>query len=460
MGELGLTELDSRLLASALSLARAAEGSCYPNPAVGCVIALGAEIIGFAATGAGGVPHAEPRAIGMARSRLAGRGRDLHHDLHHDLSLASLYVVLEPCAHSGKTAPCVDAIISSGIKRVVYGLRDPDTRTNGKGCERLRAAGIEVIEADSNSELGLEIAEFFSSHCKRVRYGLPFCTLKLAISLDGKISASNPKDFGNRDFGNRDFGNRDFGNSGNNFSPRPSNERTLISSPAARPLRDAMLRRTDAVMVGARTMRSDNPRLLLDGDDGLSTDDESTSRDFAPIRVLVDGRLTIALESKLVQTIARAPLWIITRQGEILSDKGKALRNSGVRFIAAAASLRQGGGVSLSLRSAMESLGEAGVASLLCEGGARLAHSLFREGLVDRLVLFCANRVLGSQGLSMLEGELGEAAQDFIVESELRLGDGLGDGLEDERASDYSDRIITLRPRKRELDTATGGCGC
>ena len=447
-----LSDLDTRLLRAALSLARDAMGSCYPNPAVGCVIARGAEIIGFAATGAGGVPHAEPQAIEMARAKVASkvsckaRAKVISDSLgESDASSShstSLYVTLEPCAHAGKTPPCVEAIIAAGIpiglSRVIYGLRDPDARTNGKGSARLRAAGIEVIEAPANSEISnsisCAIAESLRGHCKRVELGLPFCTLKLAISLDGKISATNPQE------------HYQYYYSGDSESPSPP-ERTLISGRGARSFRNDLLRETDAVMIGARTMRCDDPRLLLDGCDIVPDAPAAApapSRNFAPIRVLLDGRLTIGLDSKLFRTIERAPLWIITRKGERLSDKGKALSNSGVRFIDAAATLQQGGGVRLSLRKALASLATAGVASVLCEGGARLAQSLFREGLVDRLILFCANRTLGAKGLSMLEGAMlegdGVGEQDFILEDEIRLG------AEEENSFD---RILTLRPRPR-----------
>ena len=431
-----LSELDTRLLSAALSLARGAMGSCYPNPAVGCVIARGAEIIGFAATGAGGVPHAEPQAIAKAsskaRTKVASDAASLHS--------TSLYVTLEPCAHAGKTPPCVEAIIAAsitiGISRVIYGLRDPDARTNGKGNARLRAAGIEVIEAPPNSEISLAIAESLRGHCKRVELGLPFCTLKLALSLDGKISATSPQNYPQEYYQYyQDY------DSGDSESPP---ERTLISGRVARSFRNDLLRETDAVMIGARTMRSDDPRLLLDNPPAPysppapdASPAPAPSRAFAPIRVLVDGRLTIGLDSKLFRTIERAPLWIITRKGERMSDKGKALSNSGVRFIDAEATLRQGGGVRLSLRSAMQSLATAGVASVLCEGGARLAQSLFSAGLVDRLILFCANRTLGAKGLSMLEGDAGEGL-DFSLENEIRLGTEEEGGF---------DRILTLRPR-------------
>ena len=149
-------------------------------------------------------------------------------------------------------------------------------------------------------------------------------------------------------------------------------------------------------------MRSDNPKLLLDD---ISTPKQPPKKNpFAPIRIVLDGGLTIPLESKLIQTLDQAPLWILTRAAEASSDKGTALKNSGVRLIPVPAISNQGGGVRLSLPIAMQTLAAEGIASLLCEGGAKLAHALLLENLVDRLILFSAPHTIGAQGLPMLDG--------------------------------------------------------
>ena len=352
--------LDIRLMRAALSLARYAEGSTYPNPPVGCVIARGGEIIGYGSTASGGVPHAETQALDSARA------------LHGEESIrgASMYVTLEPCAHEGKTPPCCVAIARAGIGRVCYAMGDPDPRTNGKGAAFLARSKVDTISGICAREAMVLLAPY----CKRVQDGLPFCILKFASSLDGKISASsNPPSSDRSGY---------------------ARERTMISGLEARALLDDLRRRTDCIMIGARTMRYDNPLLLTD----------NQSDDYAPIRVLVDGCLTLPLESRLVQSVSRSPLWVLTRASEVASDKGKALKSSGVRLLSVPAIASQGGHARLSLRECLQTLANMGVSSVLCEGGARLGSALCHEGLVDMLILFSASHILGSQGLSMLEG--------------------------------------------------------
>ncbi len=168
-------------------------------------------------------------------------------------------------------------------------------------------------------------------------------------------------------------------------------------------------------------MRSDNPKLLLD--DNFHTQQKHP---FAPIRIILDGGLTIPLESKLVQTLDQAPLWILTRASEEASDKGTALKNSGVRLIPIPALSKQGGGVRLSLPHALSTLAQEGIASILCEGGAKLAHALLHENLhenlVDQLILFSAPHALGAQGRSMFEGTDAQRIN-FQLEESISLGD-------------------------------------
>ncbi len=179
-------------------------------------------------------------------------------------------------------------------------------------------------------------------------------------------------------------------------------------------------------------MRSDNPKLLLD--DTSPPQHPQHKHPFAPIRIVLDGGLTIPLESKLVQTLDQAPLWILTRASEEASDKGTALKNSGVRLIPIPAISKQGGGVRLSLPHALSTLAQEGIASILCEGGAKLAHALlhencsenFLESLVDQLILFSAPHALGAQGRSMFEGtDAASYAQNitFQLEESISLGD-------------------------------------
>ncbi|MBU1838179.1 MAG: bifunctional diaminohydroxyphosphoribosylaminopyrimidine deaminase/5-amino-6-(5-phosphoribosylamino)uracil reductase RibD, partial [Alphaproteobacteria bacterium] len=163
---------DARFMALALALGRRGMGQVWPNPAVGCVIVKDGVIVGRGATQRGGRPHAERVALEQAGD--AARG-------------GTVYVTLEPCAHTGKTPPCADALIAAGVARVVVAIGDPDPRVAGQGLVRLREAGITV-------ELGLmqeQAARDHAGFLQRVTQGRPFVTLKLANSLDGRIATAS-----------------------------------------------------------------------------------------------------------------------------------------------------------------------------------------------------------------------------------------------------------------------------
>ena len=195
---------DADWMAAALSLARRGLGQVWPNPAVGCVIVKDGRVLGRGWTQPGGRPHAETMALAQAGDGARG---------------ATAYVSLEPCAHHGKTPPCADALIASGIARVVMPLEDPDPRVSGKGVARLHDAGISV-------EIGLLAAEAEAVNCgflMRQRSGRPWVTLKLAASLDGRIATS-------------------------------TGQSQWITGPEARRHVHAMRLRHDAVMVGAGTV--------------------------------------------------------------------------------------------------------------------------------------------------------------------------------------------------------------
>ena len=371
---------------AALSLARSAQGSTFPNPPVGCIIAHHSDIIAFASTAPSGRPHAETQALAIAGNKAKG---------------ATLYSTLEPCTHTNthNTSPCCQAIADAKISRTCYPLQDPDPRTNGKCKKILQENNITITENICTQEA----TEHLEPYLKRCQQKIPFCTLKLAISLDGKISATSRS------------------------SPTT---RTLVSSDKARIYRNSLMRQVDAVLIGAQTMRQDDPKLLLD--DKPPPEHPEQKHPFAPVRIVLDGGLTLPLESKLVQTTKHAPLWILTRALEVASDKGKALTNKGVRLISVPTLSQQeqeqeqekgeGVGVRLSLSDAMRALAKEGIASVLCEGGAKLAHALLLENLVDRLILFSAPHALGSQGLSMLEG-ISPRRFDFQQEEAMRLGE-------------------------------------
>lgn len=243
--------IDRRHMAHALALGRRGLGTCWPNPAVGCVIVLGARIVGRGWTRAGGRPHAE--AVALAEAGAAAEG-------------ATAYVTLEPCAHHGKTPPCADALVAAGVARVVVAQRDPDPRVNGQGVTRLRAAGIDVTEGIGAEVAGVDQAGFLS----RVTRGRPWVTLKLASSFDGRIATA-------------------------------SGESQWITGPDARRQVHALRLRHDAVMIGAGTARADDPSLTV-RDIGAS---------HQPVRVVLSRHLDLPLDSRLAATARDVPVWLL-----------------------------------------------------------------------------------------------------------------------------------------------------
>ena len=321
---------------AALALARRGLGCTWPNPPVGCVIVQRGRVVGRAVTEAGGRPHAEPQALAMAGE--AARG-------------ATVYVTLEPCRHHGGTPPCTDALISAGVARVVVAIRDSDSRVNGSGIARLREAGI-VVEEGLLGDVAQELtAGFFS----RIKHGRPLLTLKLATSLDGRIATAG-------------------GSS------------RWITGEAARRAAHRLRGRHDAIMVGIGTVLADDPDLTcrLEG-----------FRAAAPIRLIVDGHLRTPDHSRLVATAAQTPTWILTRPDADPTCRGR-LQDAGVTVLPISSSSSEG---HVDLLAALHRLGDYGLTRVLVEGGARLAGSLLRADVVDRLAWFHAPGVIGADGL-------------------------------------------------------------
>ncbi|MRX50839.1 bifunctional diaminohydroxyphosphoribosylaminopyrimidine deaminase/5-amino-6-(5-phosphoribosylamino)uracil reductase RibD [Paracoccus sp. S-4012] len=302
----------------ALRLARRGLGQVWPNPAVGCVIVKDGVVVGRGWTRPGGRPHAE--AVALAQAGGAARG-------------ATAFVTLEPCAHHGRTPPCAEALIAAGVARVVTALTDPDPRVAGRGHAMLRAAGIDVVE-DIRAAGAAEVNRGF---LLRVTEGRPMVTLKLALSLDGRIATS-------------------------------SGESRWITGEAARH-RVHLLRFThDAVLVGGGTARADAPRLDVRGFGEVAQ----------PLRiVLARGAVPPLPEG--------APVWHLHGPG------GAAMAGSGGIAVPVA-------GEGLDLRAALAALGARGLTRVLCEGGGRLAAGLLAAGLVDELVVMQAGLALGAEG--------------------------------------------------------------
>lgn len=326
---------DIAFMRVALGLARRGLGRVWPNPAVGCLIVRDGRVVGRGHTSDGGRPHAETIALTMAGE--AARG-------------ATAYVTLEPCAHTGQSPPCTEALIAAGIDRVVIGVEDPDPRVDGRGIAALRDAGI-TVETGCLAEAAVALNRGFLT---RINTGRPMVTLKLATSLDGRIATG-------------------------------SGESRWITGPRARAEVHLMRAQSDAVMVGAGTVRSDDPRLDV-RDIGIA--------DGAPVRIVVSGALSLPRESRIAETAGDMPLWLChdpeaePNRREVWSGLGATLIE--VPF--------QTDG-QLDLSALMQRLGDRGLTRVLCEGGGRLAAALIDDDLVDEIVVYTAGLVLGSEAI-------------------------------------------------------------
>ncbi len=329
-----MTQFDDELMDSAIDLAR--KGDPSPNPHVGCLVvsekAKGNAVIAEAFHHAAGKAHAEQLALQEAGAEARG---------------ATVYVTLEPCNHQGRTPPCVDALIAAGVSRVVIGCRDPNPTVTGGGIERLQAAGIEVT-VGVRKEAAEELIEGWS---KFITSGRSFLSLKLALSLDGRIATK-------------------------------TGQSKWITSAESRAHGHELRAKHDAVMVGINTVLADDPRLTV-----------RATRGRNPIRVIVDSKLRIPLDRRLVATAKDVPTCILTTDQ---ADPGlrAALEDLGINVIVIP-STAEG---RCDMRIALRELAKREVVSILCEGGAELAGSLIQAQLADHLHAFIAPLLLGPRG--------------------------------------------------------------
>jgi diaminohydroxyphosphoribosylaminopyrimidine deaminase / 5-amino-6-(5-phosphoribosylamino)uracil reductase len=332
---------DQRFMALALSLGRRGQGRTWPNPAVGAVVVKDGVIVGRGWTQPGGRPHAEPEAL--ARAGEAARG-------------ATLYVTLEPCSHFGKSPPCVDAVIASGITRVVSAIEDPNPEVAGQGHARLRAAGITVDIGPG----AVEAARDHAGHFRRVRDKRPHVILKLAVSPDDKIAAAGHKP-------------------------------VAITGEAAKSRVHLLRAQCDAILVGIGTVLSDDPMLTcrLPGMEARS-----------PVRVVLDRALRIAGTSKLIHSARETPLWVMTSD---LSEAPAAMKlgAAGAQVIRVPTTTTPPPG--LDLAAVLHALAGKGITRLLVEGGARVASSFVAAGLADEIWLLRGDHPVGADGVPALE---------------------------------------------------------
>lgn len=338
----------------ALDEAAKGVGRTSPNPAVGAVLVKAGRVVARGHHKKAGTPHAEVLAIRAAGARARG---------------ADLYTTLEPCDHWGRTPPCSLAILKAGIRRVLYASGDPNPRVNGQGLRRLRRAGIQVVGGVLQAEADRLNRPFF----QYMRTGLPWVTLKAALTLDGKLAAAG------------------------------GDSRWVTGEPARRSVH-ALRDRVDAILVGAGTVARDDPRLTTRLPGGRDA-----------VRVVVDSHLRAALRWRAALA-ARGPRTIIACVDGAPVERAR--RRLGPHVEVWALPAKEG---HVALRPLLRRLGDEGLLHVLVEGGAQLFGSLLREQLAHEVVLFLAPRLIGAEGLCWT-GRLGKRRMAQALElSELEV---------------------------------------
>ncbi|UCG13955.1 MAG: bifunctional diaminohydroxyphosphoribosylaminopyrimidine deaminase/5-amino-6-(5-phosphoribosylamino)uracil reductase RibD [Deltaproteobacteria bacterium] len=331
---------DEHFMRIALRLAARGVGHTSPNPMVGAVVVKDGELLGKGYHQEAGGPHAEIHALQRASTRARG---------------ACLYVTLEPCNHHGRTPPCTEAIIRSGVTRVVIGCSDPNPRVAGGGAGFLRSGGIRV-EVGVLEEKCRRLNEPFIKH---VTTGLPLVVAKVAASLDGKIASYR-------------------------------GDSQWISNERSRRFVHRLRHELDAIAVGVGTVIADNPRL---------TSRLPRQKVRNPLRIILDTNLRTPPESQVVGDTGEAPTLIATGPAPSRSRKD-ALEQLGVEILVLP--LERG---RVALSALLRELGNRGITSLLVEGGAEVHGAFFYENLVDKVYIFFAPKIIGgSDAVPMVGG--------------------------------------------------------
>jgi len=327
-------------MARALQLAKRGLYTTDPNPRVGCVLVKDGQIVAEGWHRTAGAGHAEVEALKEAGERAKG---------------ATAYVTLEPCSHTGKTPPCADQLIAAGIAQVVCAMRDPNPLVSGRGFEKLRQAGIAVV----NTVLEQQARELNPGFIKRMELGLPLVRCKLAMSLDGRTAMA-------------------------------SGESQWITGPAARSDVQRLRARSSAIITGADTALLDNPSLNLRSNE-LGLDNALEVVQHQPLRVLLDSRFRVPATAKLLcQT---GGLLVIGAED---SDARSLLAEQGIETLVL--TVEQG---QVDLMAVLKELAQRECNEVLLEAGATLSGAFLQQGLVDELVLYVAPKLLGGDARSL-----------------------------------------------------------
>ena len=355
-------DLKEQYMERALKLAENGWGRTNPNPLVGAVIVKNGEIIGEGWHEKVGGPHAEIHALRAAKRDAVG---------------ATMYVTLEPCSHYGRTPPCADAIIKSGIKEVVIAMEDPNPSVSGRGIAMLQGAGIKVTNGVLEAR-AKRLNEIFIRYITKKR---PFVIMKTAMTLDGKIASAS-------------------GNS------------RWISGPSAREHVHRLRERVAAIMVGSKTVACDNPSL---------TARLKTSEGKNPLRIVVDSKGRIPLDSKVMDGTADT---IIASTSALDAGKERKIAGAGARVLKL-----DGPGGHIDLNALMQALYGLGIDSVLLEGGGGLNAAALDAGIVDKVMIWIAPKIIGGKdAITPVEGRGIPLMRDALAVQGMHM-DRLGDDI-------------------------------
>jgi diaminohydroxyphosphoribosylaminopyrimidine deaminase/5-amino-6-(5-phosphoribosylamino)uracil reductase len=350
----------------ALRLAGRGKGWASPNPMVGAVVVRDGRIVGEGYHRRVGTAHAEVNALTAAGDLARG---------------ADLYVTLEPCNHHGRTPPCAQAVIEAGIARVFVGMKDPNPQVQGGGDEFLRTRGIPVVEG----VLETECRRLNQPFIKHVATGRPYVVLKAAATLDGRIASR-------------------------------TGDSRWVTNERSRRFVHRLRCDLDAILVGSRTALTDDPQLTarLPG----------RNRCRQPVRIILDSRLNLPLNSALIRTTETAPLWLACSE-DSSKERETALTDAGVSIIRIP--WRPGG---VDLACLLDELGRRQVGSVLVEGGGRTLGSFLGRQLADAFYFFYAPKVLGDgEGVPMIAGASVAAMADAVSVYDVQVKRFQGDIL-------------------------------
>ncbi|MFC2131202.1 bifunctional diaminohydroxyphosphoribosylaminopyrimidine deaminase/5-amino-6-(5-phosphoribosylamino)uracil reductase RibD [Bacteroidota bacterium] len=323
---------EQEAMSRAIELAMKGSGFVSPNPRVGAVILKNDKIISEGWHKKFGGHHAEVEAVRNAKDV--------------DLNDATMVVNLEPCSHTGKTPPCVDLIIEKKFKKVVIGMKDPNPLVKGKGINKLRKAGIEVVSGVLEEEAKW-INRFFTKH---ITSGLPYVVLKTAQSLDGKIATH-------------------------------TGESQWITCKESRKFTHKLRAELDAVLVGRKTVEADNPQLNVREVKGRN-----------PIKVILDTYLSLPASMTIFQSVKEAKTIVCCSDKAANSQKAKILKNAGIILISVDIDNQN----RIDLRDCLKKLSvQYQIASVLVEGGAEIHSSFIKHNLADEIHFFIAPKIIG-----------------------------------------------------------------